>query len=45
MRQLQALESALAEAGDGEEVLAVDVDLGAVDDWRERFPVLADRRL
>ena len=31
--------------GEGEEVLVVDVDLAAVDDWRERFPVLADRRL
>lgn len=35
----------LAEAGTGEEVLVVDVDLPAVDAWRERFPVLADRRL
>ena len=35
----------LAEAGDGEEVLVVDVDLAAVDAWREAFPVLADRRL
>jgi predicted amidohydrolase len=35
----------LAEAGDGEEVLVVDVDLGEVDRWRAQFPVLADRRL
>ena len=35
----------LAEAGDGEERLVVDVDLAAVDSWREAFPVLADRRL
>jgi len=35
----------LAEAGDGEEVLVVDVDPADVDAWRERFPVLADRRL
>lgn len=35
----------LAEAGDGEEVLVVDLDLADVDAWRARFPVLADRRL
>ncbi len=36
----------LAEAGpDDECVLQVDVDLAAVDAWREAFPVLADRRL
>jgi predicted amidohydrolase len=35
----------LAEAGEGEEVLVVDLDLAEVDAWRERFPVLADRRL
>jgi predicted amidohydrolase len=35
----------LAQAGDHEEVLAVDVDLAAVDDWRQQFPVLTDRRL
>jgi predicted amidohydrolase len=36
----------VAEAGpDGEETLVVDVDLAAVDAWRETFPVLADRRL
>lgn len=35
----------LAEAGDGEEVLAVEVDLAEVDTARASFPVLADRRL
>lgn len=35
----------LAEAGADEEVLSVEVDLGAVAQWRETFPVLADRRL
>ena len=35
----------LAEAGDGEEVLTLDVDLEQVAGARERFPVLADRRL
>ena len=35
----------LAEAGDGEQVLAVDVDLELVSTWRREFPVLADRRL
>jgi predicted amidohydrolase len=35
----------LAEAGTAEEVLVADVDLAAVDRWREAFPVLADRRL
>jgi predicted amidohydrolase len=35
----------LAEAGDGECALTVDVDLGEVARWREEFPVLADRRL
>jgi predicted amidohydrolase len=35
----------LAEAGTGEQVLVVDVDLAEVDRWRQRFPVLADRRL
>jgi predicted amidohydrolase len=35
----------LAQAGDGEEVLAVDVDLDAVRALRTSFPVLADRRL
>ena len=35
----------LAEAGEGEEVLTVDVDLDVVARTRERFPVLRDRRL
>ncbi len=35
----------LGEAGDGEEVLVVDVDLSDVAAAREDFPVLADRRL
>ncbi|SDQ88771.1 nitrilase-related carbon-nitrogen hydrolase [Quadrisphaera sp. DSM 44207] len=35
----------LAEAGDDEQVLAVDVDLADAARWREEFPVLADRRL
>lgn len=35
----------LAEAGGGEEVLAVDLDPAEVTVWRQRFPVLADRRL
>ena len=35
----------LAEAGVGEEVLSVEVDVDAVRQWREDFPVLADRRL
>jgi predicted amidohydrolase len=35
----------LAEAGDGEEVLVVDVDPGLVGSTRASFPVLADRRL
>lgn len=35
----------LAEAGDDEQVLSVDVDVDALDGVRVRFPVLADRRL
>jgi predicted amidohydrolase len=35
----------LAEAGDGEEVLVVDLDPEAITGWRQSFPVLADRRL
>jgi predicted amidohydrolase len=42
---VDATGAVLARAGNDQEVLAVDVDLAAVDDWRERFPVLADRRL
>jgi len=36
---------ALAVAGQEEEVLSVDVDFRAVAQWRERFPVLRDRRV
>jgi predicted amidohydrolase len=36
---------ALAMAGSGEQVLSVDVDLAAVEEYRRAFPVLADRRL
>jgi len=36
---------ALAMAGEGEQVLSVDIDLAQVAAWREQFPVLADRRL
>jgi predicted amidohydrolase len=36
---------AIAVAGSGEQVLSIDVDLAAVADYRESFPVLADRRL
>jgi predicted amidohydrolase len=36
---------ALAMAGEGEQVLSVDIDLTQVTSWRERFPVLRDRRL
>jgi len=35
----------VAEAGDDEEILYADVDPGAVREWRQAFPVLADRRL
>jgi predicted amidohydrolase len=35
----------LAEAGDGEEILVVDLDPAEIGAWREAFPVLADRRL
>ena len=35
----------LAEAGQGEEVLRVDLDLSSVAATRSSFPVLADRRL
>ena len=35
----------LAEAGDDEEVLKVDIDLSSVPATRSSFPVLADRRL
>jgi predicted amidohydrolase len=36
---------ALAMAGEGEQVLSVDIDLAQVAAWREQFPVLRDRRL
>ena len=36
---------ALAMAGEGEQVLSVDIDLAQVAEWREQFPVLRDRRL
>ncbi len=42
---VDATGAVLAEAGDGEEVLVVDLDLAATGDWREKFPVLADRRM
>ena len=35
----------LAQAGDDEEVLVVELDLARIPELRERFPVLADRRL
>ena len=35
----------LAEAGDDEAVLSVEVDLSDVAAYRKAFPVLADRRL
>jgi predicted amidohydrolase len=35
----------LAQAGACEEVLAVDIDLDELHEYRRTFPVLADRRL
>ena len=35
----------VAEAGVDQEVLSVDIDLDSVAQIREKFPVLADRRL
>jgi predicted amidohydrolase len=35
----------LAQAGSGQEILSVDIDLDDVDTYRREFPVLADRRL
>jgi predicted amidohydrolase len=35
----------LAEAGTGEEILVAQIDLRQTHVWRDRFPVLADRRL
>ena len=42
---ISAQGEALAMAGPDEEVLSVEVDLDEVAEWRERFPVLRDRRL
>jgi predicted amidohydrolase len=42
---VDAAGTVLAQAGDGEEVLTVDVDLDATEALRKSFPVLADRRL
>jgi predicted amidohydrolase len=35
----------LAEAGEDETVLVAEIDPAAVRQYREKFPVLADRRL
>jgi predicted amidohydrolase len=35
----------VAEAGTGEEVLSVEIDIDSVPTIRQKFPVLADRRL
>lgn len=35
----------LGAAGNGEEVLSVDIDTAATAAWRQAFPVLADRRI
>ncbi|CAN5521370.1 carbon-nitrogen family hydrolase [soil metagenome] len=35
----------VAEAGDGQEVLSVEIDPAQVPQWRSKFPVLQDRRL
>lgn len=42
---ISAAGEVLAEAGTGEEVLSVELDLAAIARWRADFPVLADRRL
>jgi predicted amidohydrolase len=42
---ISAAGEALAMAGTDEQVLSVDIDLGAVKEYREAFPVLKDRRL
>jgi len=42
---IDARGTVLAEADGTPQVLSVDVDLADVRAWRERFPVLADRRL
>ena len=40
---VDALGAALAEAGDGEQVIRAEID--HTRDWQERFPALGDRRL
>ncbi|HEV3170171.1 MAG TPA: carbon-nitrogen family hydrolase [Actinocrinis sp.] len=35
----------LVEGGEGEQIIHADIDLGLVDETRDRFPVLRDRRL
>jgi len=35
----------LAEGGEGEQIIHADIDLALVDETRDRFPVLRDRRL
>jgi predicted amidohydrolase len=42
---VSATGEALAMAGTAEQVLSVEVDMDAVTQWRESFPVLQDRRL
>jgi predicted amidohydrolase len=42
---VSATGEALAMAGTAEQVLSVEVDMEAVTQWREAFPVLKDRRL
>lgn len=42
---VDATGTVLATAGHHEEVLSVEVDTAATHQWREAFPVLADRRL
>jgi len=42
---ISAVGEVLAEAGEEEEVLVVDLDVEAIGAWREKFPVLADRQL
>ena len=42
---VSATGEALAMGGTDEQVLSVEVDLEAVTQWREQFPVLRDRRL
>ncbi len=42
---IDPLGEVVAEAGSAEEIVSVEIDAGAVAAWRERFPVLGDRRL